>query len=128
WRDSLKMVSSYPIIGTGPEGYRKASLSFKSDQLAKLSEKANNENPHNSYLSAAISYGLPGAALYLVIIVLALRLLLRAKRDATGGFWPIVTTGLLASFTGVLVHNIFIFDQIATLMYSFAFLAIAHVT
>lgn len=128
WRDSLKMVSNYPIVGTGPEGFRKASLGFKSDQLSRLSPKANNENPHNSYLSAAISYGLPGATLYLVIIVLALRTLLRAKREATGDFWPIVTTGLLASFAGVLVHNMFIFDQIATLMYFFAFLAVAHVT
>jgi O-antigen ligase/tetratricopeptide (TPR) repeat protein len=128
WRDSLRMVSNFPIVGTGPEGFRKASLAFKSDELNKLSQKANNENPHNSYLSAAIAYGLPGAAVYLVIIVLGLRLLFLAKRQAAGEVWPIVTTGLFASFVAVLVHNIFIFDQVTTVLYFFAFLAIAHAT
>lgn len=128
WRDSLKMVSSFPIIGCGPEGFRKAFLGFKSKELARLSPKANNENPHNAYLSAAISYGLVGAGLYVAMIVLALALLMRSRRRVRDEPWRIVITGIVSSFSAVLVHNIFVFDQIANALYFFAFLALAQVT
>jgi putative inorganic carbon (HCO3(-)) transporter len=128
WRDSLKMVSAFPIIGCGPEGFRKAFLAFKSRELAQLSPKANNESPHNAYLAAAISYGLAGAGLYVAMIVFALVFLMRARRQVREGPLRIVITGIVSSFAAVLVHNIFIFDQIATGLYFFAFLALAQVT
>src|SRR5262249_39501571 len=68
WRDSLKMVTAYPVTGCGPEGFRRAFLAFKSRSLAQYAPETNNESPHNSYLDAAVSYGLVGAALYAAII------------------------------------------------------------
>ena len=125
WRDSIKMIPRFAIVGCGPEGFRKAFPVYKSDQLAKLSSRANNESPHNAYLEAAISYGLPGAALYVIIIAYALGFMLRARRHARSQNWRIITTGLLSSFLAVLTHNIFIFDQISTGLYFFALLAVA---
>jgi len=128
WRDSIKMVPAFPIIGCGPEGFRKAFLGFKSKELAHLSPTANNEDSHNSYLSAAISNGLVGAGLYVAMIVLALTLLVRARRREREDSRRIHIAGIIASFAAVLVHNIFIFDQISTALYFFAFLALAQVT
>ncbi len=127
WRDSLKMVPSFALIGCGPEGFRKVFPSFKSKELADLSPKSNNESSHNSFLDAAISYGLPGAALYGAIITLALALLIRARRRALAQNQRIIITSLLSSIVAALAHNIFIFDQIATGFYFFAFVALAEV-
>jgi O-antigen ligase len=81
WRDSLRMVPSYALKGCGPEGFRKAFLPFKSDQLARTTRKIQNESSHNSYIDAIISYGAPGAALYAALIICTLVLLLRARRQ-----------------------------------------------
>lgn len=126
WRDSISMLPSSVLIGCGPEGFRKAFLGFKSEELAELSPKANNESSHNSYLDAAISFGLPGAILYIAIIALALKLLIRARRQAINQNRRIIITGLVSSFAAALAHNIFIFDQIATGFYFFAFVALAQ--
>lgn len=127
WRDSLKMVPSFALIGCGPEGFRKVFPGFKSRELADLSPKSNNESSHNSFLDAAISYGLPGAALYVAIIALAITLLIRTRRCTHARNQRVILTSLLASIVAVLAHNIFIFDQIATGFYFFAFVALAQV-
>ena len=125
WRDSIRMIPAFPVVGCGPEGFRKAFLAFKSKALAQLSPKANNESPHSAYLEVAISHGLAGAVLYVVMIVLALRLLVRGRNRA-GPKSRVIMTGLVSAFAAALVHNIFIFDQIATGLYFFAFVALAQ--
>ncbi len=125
WRDSIKMIPGFAFVGCGPEGFRKALLAYKSDDLALLSPKANNESPHNSYLEAAISHGLAGAALYVSIIAYAIVCLWRARRKASSRTWRIIATGVLASFIAVLTHNLFIFDQITNGLYFFAFVGVA---
>lgn len=125
WRDSLRMVPSFALVGTGPEGFRKALLGFKSKELAKLNPLSNNESSHNSYLDTFISHGIAGGALYISMIVLSLVLLLRARRQPKAEHWRIIITGLISSFIAVLVHNIFIYDQISTGLYFFSFLAIS---
>jgi tetratricopeptide (TPR) repeat protein len=128
WRDSLKMVPAFAVIGCGPEGFRKALLQFKSRELAERSPESNNESSHNSYLDAAICYGLPGLILYIAVIVTALVLLIRARRKSLARNQRIIITGIMSSLVAVLTHNIFIFDQIPTGLYFFGFVALAHVT
>jgi hypothetical protein len=119
------MAPSFALFGCGPEGFRKAFLAYKSTELARLSPKANNESPHSAYLEAMISHGIVGASLYAAMIWVALILLVRARRVPDGTTrW--LTTGVLSSLIAVLVHNIFIFDQIATGLYFFAFIGLAQ--
>lgn len=127
WRDSLRMVPSFSLVGCGPEGFRKAFLGFKSKELAQLSPKANNESPHSAYLEAVISHGIVGAALYAAMICLALTLLVRARRRLSDRR-RLLITGLVSSLVAAVAHNIFIFDQIATGLYFFAFIALAQAT
>jgi O-antigen ligase len=127
WRDSIKMIPNFALTGTGPEGFRKAFLAYKSKELARLAPGTNNESAHNSYLDAAISYGLPGAILYVAIIASSLALLLRARRRARSKSASVIITGIFSSLVAVAAHNVFIFDQIPTGLYFLAFAALALV-
>ena len=125
WRDSLAMLPAYGLTGCGPEGFRKAFLPYKSKELAQLAPLTNNESPHNAYLDAAISNGLPGAILYTAVLTSALMRLWRARRVADKEM-KTICTGLLAALAAVATHNLFIFDQIPTGLYFFAFAALAQ--
>ena len=125
WRDAVRMVPAYAFIGCGPEGFNRAFLAYKSEELARFSPVINNESSHNSYLDAAISYGLPGAALYVAIISSSFALLLKSRRRAATRELRFVITGLVSSLSGVVVHNFFIYDQVPTGFYFFAFMSIA---
>jgi O-antigen ligase len=125
WRDSLRVVPDFAVAGCGPEGFRKAFLPYKSKELARFAPDNNNESSHNSYLDSAISFGLPGAGLYAAVIVSTFSLLSLARRRVNRRRRGIVT-GLLSSFSAVTAHNFFIFDQIPTGLYFFAFLALAY--
>lgn len=127
WRDALKMVPRFAFIGSGPEAFSREFLAFKSLDLARSAPQINNESPHNSFLDAAISVGLPGAILYTALICSAFSLLLRARRSAANRRIALICSGLLASLVAVTVHNLFIYDQIPTGLYFFAFNALALV-
>jgi len=126
WRDSLAMLHAYAIVGCGPEGFRRAFLPYKSKELAQLAPQANSESPHNAYLDAAISFGLPGAILYVAVLTSALALLARARRCIADREMKITFAGLLAALVAVTTHNLFIFDQIPTGLYFFGFAALAQ--
>jgi O-antigen ligase/Flp pilus assembly protein TadD len=128
WRDSLRMVPDYALFGCGPEGFRTAFLPYKSMDLARLAPETNNESSHNSYIDAAVSYGLPGAVLYVAIIASSFSLLLSVYRRATSDGTKIISLSLVSSLAGVVVHNFFIFDQISTGLYFFAFAALAQIS
>ena len=126
WRDSLKMLRHFTIIGCGPEGFRKAFLAYKSADLSRFAPNVNNESSHNSYLDAGISFGLPGLILYIAIIASSFALLFRTYRDMTDRFAKITVLSLFSSLAAVVMHNFFIFDQISTGLYFFAFVALAQ--
>lgn len=125
WRDSMKMLPAFALTGCGPDNFRKAFLPYKSKELGRLSA-INPESSHNSYLDAAISFGVPGFLLYLGIIVSTFRLLLRARRQTTSPRLRIMIVGIISSVGAVSLHNFFIFDQIPTGLYFFAFAALAQ--
>jgi O-antigen ligase/tetratricopeptide (TPR) repeat protein len=126
WRDSLKMLAQHPLAGCGPEGFREAFLPYRSMELARLAPRTNNESSHNSYIDAAISYGLIGAILYVAIIASSLKLLIRARRQSKDAGFRAIVVSMIASMAAVVVHNLFIFDQISTGLYFFVFAALAQ--
>ena len=127
WRDSMRMVKDYALVGCGPEGFRKAFLPYKSDELARLAPETNNESSHNSFIDAALSYGLPGAILYVAIIASSFSLMLNARGRATGRGDRIIASALVSALAAVVVHNFFIFDQISTGLYFFVFAGLAQI-
>lgn len=127
WRDAARMVPAFALTGCGPEAFSRAFLAYKSRELAISASTINNESSHNSYLDAAISFGLPGAVLYIAIIGCAFVLLLRSRRRAANTQSRLIVTGFLSSLAAVCTHNFFIYDQIPTGMYFFALMALAAI-
>src|SRR6185503_5413859 len=125
WRDALGMVPEFSLIGCGPEAFIRVFPAHRSLDLAKHAALINNESPHNSYLEAAISFGLIGAIAYVAMAVSTVWLLLRSRRRAGNSQLRLTAGGVVAAFVGVLVHNVFIYDQVPTGLYFFAFMAIA---
>ncbi len=127
WRDAIKMVPTYALTGSGSEGFRKAFLEYKSKELAQLAPQTNNESSHNSFLDAAISYGLCGLFFYTAVIASTFRLLFAARRRTNSLSEKVMISGLFASFVAVIAHNFFIFDQLSTGLYFYAFAALAQI-
>jgi O-antigen ligase/tetratricopeptide (TPR) repeat protein len=125
WRDAIRMVPRFVLIGCGPEAFSREFLAYKSLDLARQDPQINNESSHNSYLDTAISFGLPGAILYGALIASSFSLLLKARRRAADRRIALIITGLVASLAGIVVHNLFIYDQIPTGLYFFTFTALA---
>jgi O-antigen ligase/tetratricopeptide (TPR) repeat protein len=123
WRDSAMMAPRYAVIGCGPEGFGMAFLAYKSKELARYAPQINNESSHNSYIDAAISFGLAGAVLYVAMIASAIALLLKTRRSV-GEQERLAITGIVSSLAAVSVHNFFIYDQIPTGLYFFVFMAL----
>lgn len=126
WRDSIKMLAQHPLAGCGPEGFRKAFLPYKSIELARFAPHTNNESSHSSYIDAALSYGLIGAILYVAIIASSFKMLLRARRQSKDPRFRTITVSMISSLAAVVVHNLFIFDQISTGLYFLVFAALAQ--
>ena len=125
WRDALRMLPRYAIIGCGPEAFSKVFPQYRSEELARYSAGIANESSHNMYLDAAISFGIPGAALYLAIVLLALYRLFKRQAQESDPIRQVVIAGVAPAIVGAAVHNFFMYDQIATGLYFYAFMALA---
>lgn len=126
WRDTLAMLPAYGLTGCGPEGFRLAFLPYKSLELAQLAPQTNNESPHDAYLDVAVSNGVAGAIFYVAVLISAFWRLAIAARRAADREMKITCAGLIAALAAVAAHNIFIFDQIPTGLYFFAFAGLAQ--
>jgi len=126
WRDSMKMIPAVALAGCGPEGFRSAFLPYKSIQLSREAPGINNESPHNSIIDATVSFGLGGGILYVAIIASSILMLIRAGRTAADRESRVIIIAVLSSLVGVVVHSIFIFDQISTGLYFFAIVGLAY--
>jgi Tfp pilus assembly protein PilF len=124
WRDALKMAPRYSIIGCGQDAFSKAFPPYRSEELARYSAGVSNESSHNMYLDVAITHGLPGALIYLAILASALRRLYRSRDFAEPGE-RVIYIAIAASITGAAVHHLFMYDQISTGLYFYAFIALA---
>jgi O-antigen ligase len=63
WRDSLRMATAHPLIGTGPETFAAAFPVYQSTDLSRLLPDYYYESAHNAFLDALTEQGIPGALL-----------------------------------------------------------------
>ena len=110
WRDSLRMFAAGPWWnGVGLETYSTAFPAFLSPELAKAYPNRYYESPHNIFLDALTSQGLPGL-LFLAAMALA----------AAAGAWRLRQTKhpagawLAASFVAALCSNLFLAFMLPT--------------
>jgi O-antigen ligase len=79
WRDSLRMGAARPLAGFGPEVFLGAFPHYESRDLARAYPDFAHESPHNIFLDALVSQGIPGMACLLGFAVLGLAAAWRAR-------------------------------------------------
>jgi len=115
WLDTLAMSSHKPLSGYGPETFTAQFPRFESIALARAFPDFEHESPHNVFLDALASQGVPGLLLLIATVALAVWTGLRCQ-----GALPVLLTAGLA---GGIVAQMFTSFVMPTAL--FAYLAAA---
>jgi O-antigen ligase len=105
WRVASAVVSADPLAGAGPEGYRIAFGSHVDDAYEidhgrdPLPDRA-----HSAVLDVAATVGLPGLAVYLVLLAVVGRFVVRVLRRGSPAL-----AGLAAGLVGYAAQSAFLF-------------------
>jgi O-antigen ligase len=83
WRDSLRMGAARPLAGFGPEVFTAAFPHYESRELARAYPEFSHESPHNIFLDALVSQGLPGLACLGALCAIGILAAWRAKERWT---------------------------------------------
>lgn len=112
WRDSLAMSAQRPLTGFGPETFTTEFPRFESVELASAYPDFYHESPHNMFLDALASQGLPGFAALAGLCLLGVWAVIRLWRSAN----PIAAP-LAAAFAALLVSQQFMAFIFTTALY-----------
>ena len=106
WRDSLRMANQRPLVGFGPETFPQEFPRYQSVDLSRAYPDFYHESPHNIFLDALVSEGIPGLAILVGFAALGLFAARRAvgqgQRAAlylAGALIAGLTSGLFVCFT-----------------------------
>ncbi len=98
WRDSLRMARQRLLLGFGPETFGLEFPHYQSVELARAFPDFYHESPHNIFLDALVSQGIPGLAILAGFIAVTWfgtrRAIEREQRAA-----PYLASALVAAFT-----------------------------
>jgi O-antigen ligase len=111
WRDSLRMAMQRPLLGYGPETFTSQFPAFESVELARAYPDFYQESPHNMFLDALVSRGIPGALALAALCALALWV---ARKNAA----------LAAALAGAIVCQQFMVLTIPTALYFYLLIAL----
>jgi len=111
WRDSLHMAMHRPILGFGPETFTAQFPPFESVELSQAYPDFYHESPHNMFLDALTSRGLPGVLSLLALCALAFW---AARRNAV----------LAAALAGAIGCQQFMVLTIPTALYFYLLISI----
>jgi O-antigen ligase len=93
WRDSLAMASHRPAAGYGPEVFTAEFPHFESVALARAYPDFSHESPHNIFIDALVSQGIPG---FVILIALTVDGFRRAWRLRAAGLAAALTAGIVS--------------------------------
>ncbi len=119
WKMSFEGVKDHPILGWGPENYAIVFSKYFRPELWK--QEPWFDRSHNIIFDWLINAGLLGIISYLGIFVAAFYMLLENFRRRK----HLLEEGLLigALFVAYFLQNLFVFDNVATYLSFFSFLA-----
>ena len=115
WSAATRAIMERPLIGWGSEGY----MAYTERHM----DPANPDYPfaqdraHNLFLDAALASGLPGLALTVAVIILALCAFIRSRSA--------LAIALTAAAVGYLVQGQFVFNTVGTCAIPVLLLAVA---
>ncbi|MBI2815513.1 MAG: O-antigen ligase family protein [Acidobacteria bacterium] len=119
WRDAVRLIRDYPLLGTGLGTYRWANLHYQSTSLWGRFEHA-----HSDYLEFPADIGIPAALLlFLSLWILTVRTAIRAHR-AEHSNTRTLAAGCAGAMTAMLFHSITDFNlQIPANAFIFSWIA-----
>ena len=87
WRDSLHMAMTRPFLRYGPETFTGQFPRFESVELSRAYPDFYQESPHNMFLDALVSRGIPGALALLALCAFALYAVPQRRRASCRRSW-----------------------------------------
>jgi O-antigen ligase len=120
WRDSMRMAGSKLVAGFGPETFTAEFPHYQSAELARAYPDFSHESPHNIFLDALVSQGLPGLLLLAGFCVLGFRAAWRLRIH-----YPGVAPALAAALAAGIVSQQFTVFTIPTAVIFFTTIALA---
>jgi O-antigen ligase len=121
WRDSLRAGLAHPVFGFGPETFSATFPRFESKELARAYPDFAHESPHNIFLDALVSQGMPGLLLLVAWCALGFAAAWRIRSQH-----PAVSAGLAAALAAGIVSQQFTVFIIPTAVIFFATVALAE--
>lgn len=122
WNMSWQGFKEHPVLGWGPENYQLVFSKYYDPAMWR--QEPWFDRSHNVFFDWLIDAGLLGLLAYLSIFALALYYLWFSKKQLSLNLVEkSILTGLLA---GYFFHNIFVFDNLISYLYFFAFMAFIH--
>jgi len=121
WRDSLRAGLSRPVFGYGPETFTATFPHFESPELARAYPDFAHESPHNMFLDALVSQGIPGLLLLLAWCAAGFAAAWRIRARH-----PAMSAALAAALAAGIVSQQFTVFIIPTAVIFFATVALAE--
>jgi putative inorganic carbon (hco3(-)) transporter len=103
------MISQHPLLGVGLNNFTYLYQDYT--KLLGLAPSANSRSPHNLYLEVAAETGVVGLSIFAVMVILAMRSVLQARRQfklAGMEDYANMTTGFAIAFAGYLLAALFV--------------------
>src|ERR1017187_4116137 len=120
WRDSFRMGIRRPVAGFGPEVFSGTFPHFESKELAEAYPNFAHESPHNMFLDALVSQGIPGLIVLLGLCGAGFAAAWRLRRRN-----PQVAACLAAALAAVIVSQQFTAMTVPTAVLFFTTIALA---
>jgi len=121
WRDSLRAGLARPLFGYGPETFTATFPRFESPELARAYADFAHESPHNMFLDALVSQGIPGLLLLIAWCAAGFAAAWRIRARH-----PAISAALAAALAAGIVSQQFTVFIIPTALIFFATVALAE--
>ncbi len=119
WNMALKGAADRPIAGWGQENFN--FVFNKYYDPAMYSQEQWFDRAHNEFLDWLIAGGVPAMLLYISFFLLAVWAIIRAEPLSVAE-----KAALLGLLTAYVFNNLFVFDNLISLVYFYTILAFAH--
>ncbi len=107
WKDTIRYISDYPLLGTGVNTFRDYYPQYKSMTGMRSAEFA-----HNEYLHTWAEMGIVAFGLFVLIVVIFIQkaFALMRQQSSAGGISKGIKAGILAGGIAVVTQSMFEFN------------------
>lgn len=106
WRTAARVIAAHPVTGVGPEGYRIAfAAAVDADYERRHGRDPLPDRAHSLVLDVAATTGLPGVALFLLVLASLTPFVARALRGAAP-----MAVGVAAAVLAYAIQSLFLFQ------------------